>query len=146
MCGWGDTRVVAARLAAMESPNLLSFWTLAEVCAKVNTTLSGRVMCVHSEQATFIPDAIDLSIHHPRDIHATTAFTPDDVDSLIHAEISLPRGPDSEADIGRVVQHLRDNDSTPIGTHHENPTLDSCLYEALFANTISANIKSSQNP
>jgi hypothetical protein len=91
-------------------------------------------MRVHPEPATFIPDAIDLSVHHRRHIHASTVFTPDAVDPLICADISLPRGPNGEADIGCVV-----------------PTLDSFLYEvhysdghceALFANTISANLYS----
>jgi Reverse transcriptase (RNA-dependent DNA polymerase) len=76
-------------------------------------------------------------------------FTPDVLDSLLHTQIALPRGPDDELEVGKVTKRIRDTDGDPIGIKHDDPTMDTRLYEVtwtdgtteeLFANTIAENM------
>ena len=76
-------------------------------------------------------------------------YTPEVLeDTYLNMEIALPR--DGEGpEFARVTKRLRDADGIPIGTAHDNPILDSRVYEveyldghkaSLAANTIAENI------
>jgi hypothetical protein len=59
-------------------------------------------------------------------------FTPDAYDdTYLHMELALPRD-GAEVQFGRVVKRLRDKDGLPIGTAHDNPILDTRMYEVEF--------------
>ncbi|KAI2498409.1 Reverse transcriptase (RNA-dependent DNA polymerase) [Fragilaria crotonensis] len=67
-----------------------------------------------------------------RPIKADTEFTPDAYDdTYLNMELALPRQ-GAEVQFGRVVKRLRDKDGIPIGTAHDNPILDTRMYEVEF--------------
>jgi hypothetical protein len=64
---------------------------------------------------------------------ADVGFTPDVFeDTYLNMELTLPRG-GGEVELGRVVKRLRDKNGLPIGTAHDNPVLDSRIYEVEFS-------------
>ena len=76
-------------------------------------------------------------------------YTPDSIDNLLNTQISMHRGPDDSIELGTVTKRLKDDNGNPIGVRHDDPRLDSRLYEViwedgtsepLFANTIAENI------
>ena len=81
-----------------------------------------------------------------QDADTSTAETLDD--TYLHMEIALPR--DSEGpELAKVTKRLRDANGIPIGTAHDNPILDTRLYEveypdghtaSLTANAIAENL------
>ena len=72
------------------------------------------------------------TINDPKLKVADADFTPDVYnDTYLNMELTLSRqGP--EVQFGRVVKRLRDNDGLPIGTAHDNPILDTRMYEVEF--------------
>ena len=83
------------------------------------------------------------------DIPEADDYTPSVLeDTYFNMEIALPRdggGPE----FARVTKRLRDANGIPIGTAHDNPIMDSRVYEiefpeghkaALAANTITENL------
>ena len=80
---------------------------------------------------------------------ADALFTPDVFDdTYVNMELALPRS-GGEVEFARVTKRLRDKDGLPIGTVHDNPILDSRIYEvefpdghkaALAANAIAVNL------
>ena len=80
---------------------------------------------------------------------ADVLFTPDVFDdTYVNMELELPRS-GGEVEFARVTKRLRDKDGLPIGTAHDNPILDSRVYEvelpdghkaALAANAIAENL------
>lgn len=71
-------------------------------------------------------------INDPSLREADTEFTPDAYDdTYLNMELALPcEG--AEVQFGRVVKRLRDKDGIPIGTAHDNPILDTRMYEVEF--------------
>jgi hypothetical protein len=51
-------------------------------------------------------------------------------DFLINTEVLLPVGTSQE--LARVLHQKRDADGKVVGTAHQNPALDSCIYEVWF--------------
>ena len=80
---------------------------------------------------------------------ADATFTPDVFDdTYVNMELALPRS-GGEVEFARVTKRLRDKDGLPIGTAHDNPILDTRVYEvefpdghkaALAANAIAENL------
>ena len=64
---------------------------------------------------------------------ADELFTPDTYDDtyLKTMELALARS-GGEVELGRVTKRLRDKDGLPIGTAHDNPILDTRVYEVKF--------------
>jgi hypothetical protein len=83
----------------------------------------------------FIEDFIEefgRQINDPNLKEADQEFTPDAYDdTYLNMELALPRD-GGEVQFGRVVKRLRDKDGLPIGTAHDNPILDSRMYEVEF--------------
>ena len=71
-------------------------------------------------------------INDPSLREADQEFTPDAYDdTYLNMELALPRE-GAEVQFGRVVKRLRDKDGIPIGTAHDNPILDTRMYEVEF--------------
>ena len=72
------------------------------------------------------------TISDPSIREADQDFTPDSFDdTYLNMELALPRD-GAEVQFGRVVKRLRDKDGIPIGTAHDNPILDTRIYEVEF--------------
>jgi hypothetical protein len=81
---------------------------------------------------------------------ADNKFTPEVFDdTYLNMELALPSGDGAEPAIARVTKRLRDANGLPIGTAHDNPILDSRMYEveyqdghklAMAANAIAQNL------
>ena len=72
------------------------------------------------------------TINDPALREADQEFTPDAYDdTYLNMELALPRN-GAEVQFGRVVKRLRDKDGLPIGTAHDNPILDTRIYEVEF--------------
>ncbi len=72
------------------------------------------------------------TINDPELKEADQDFTPDAYDdTYLNMELALPRN-GAEVQFGRVVKRLRDKDGLPIGTAHDNPILDTRMYEVEF--------------
>ena len=81
---------------------------------------------------------------------ADTNFTPEVYDdTYINMELALPRGDDAHPALAKVTKRLRDANGIPIGVAHDNPILDTRMYEveypdgtkvALAANYIAENL------
>ena len=77
-------------------------------------------------------------------------FTPEVFDdTYFNMELALPNGDGAEPAFARVTKRLRDANGLPIGTAHDNPILDSGMYEveykdgrkaAIAANAIAQNL------
>ena len=104
------------------------------------------------DDPAFDPDFVQefgRTINDPTIREADQDFTPDSFDdTYLHMELALPRE-GGDVQFGRVVKRLRDRDGLPIGTAHDNPILDSRMYEVEFqdgyktslaANTIAENL------
>ena len=72
------------------------------------------------------------TINDPALREADQEFTADAYDdTYLNMELALPRN-GAEVQFGRVVKRLRDKDGLPIGTAHDNPILDTRIYEVEF--------------
>jgi Reverse transcriptase (RNA-dependent DNA polymerase) len=71
-------------------------------------------------------------INDPELKEADQEFTPDSYDdTYLNMELALPRN-GAEVQFGKVVKRLRDKNGLPIGTAHDNPILDTRMYEVEF--------------
>ena len=52
--------------------------------------------------------------------------------TYVHMELALPQGDTLEPRYARVTKRLRDANSIPIGTAHDNPILDTRMYKVKF--------------
>jgi Reverse transcriptase (RNA-dependent DNA polymerase) len=75
--------------------------------------------------------------------------TADAYDSYLNMEVNLPRGDGAAMQRGRVTKRMKDNDGQPIGVAHQNPLLDTRVYEVewldghreqLTANVVAENL------
>ena len=81
---------------------------------------------------------------------ADDEFTPEVFDdTYLNMELALPSGDGAQPAFARVTKRLRDANGLPIGTAHDNPILDSRMYEveyqdghksAMAANAIAQNL------
>ena len=81
---------------------------------------------------------------------ADEEFTPEVFnDTYVNMEVAIPKGDETHPMLARVTKRLRDKDGLPIGTAHDNPILDTRMYEveyqdgtktALAANHIAENL------
>ena len=81
---------------------------------------------------------------------ADNEFTPEVFDdTYLNMELALPGGDGAQPAFARVTKQLRDANGLPIGTAHDNPILDSRMYEveyqdghklAMAANAIAQNL------
>jgi hypothetical protein len=58
-------------------------------------------------------------------------FDPKTYDAYISAQFQLPR--DDEYKLGKVIQRARGEEENPIGRHHQNPLMDTRIYEVEFS-------------
>ena len=80
------------------------------------------------------------TINDPALREADQEFTADAYDNTyLNMELALPRN-GAEVQFGRVVKRLRDKDGLPIGTAHDNPILDTRIYEVEFQDGHSASL------
>jgi Reverse transcriptase (RNA-dependent DNA polymerase) len=60
-------------------------------------------------------------------------FTPEVYDdNYLNMEVALPTGAGDDVRAGRVTKRMRDASGNPVGTAHDNPMLDTRLYEVTF--------------
>ena len=59
-------------------------------------------------------------------------YTPEAFDTLLSAQVQLPLG--GEMKRGTVVNRKRDHNGNPVGIRHDNPMLDTRVYEVEFSN------------
>jgi Reverse transcriptase (RNA-dependent DNA polymerase) len=60
-------------------------------------------------------------------------FTPEVYDdNYLNMEVALPVGAGDDVRAGRVTKRMRDASGNPVGTAHDNPMLDTRLYEVTF--------------
>jgi hypothetical protein len=119
-------------------------------CADFTTSLSERlggndIVMLDEDGDLIVPDDWDdprfneefveeygRTINDPKLKEADQEFTPDTYDdTYLNMELALPRD-GAEVQFGRVVKRLRDKDGLPIGTAHDNPILDTRMYEVEF--------------
>ncbi len=81
------------------------------------------------------------TINDPEIKEADQGFTPDAFNNTyVNMELALPRE-GGEVQFARVVvKRLRDKDGLPIGTAHDNPILDSRMYEVEFQDGYKASL------
>ena len=63
---------------------------------------------------------------------ADDEFDPDSFDHYLNMELSIDRGGD-HPQFARVTKRLKDHEGKPIGTAHQNPILDTRMYEVKYA-------------
>jgi len=60
-------------------------------------------------------------------------FTPEVLDNTyLNMELALPSGDGAQPAFARVTKRLRDANGLPIDTAHDNPILDSRMYEVEY--------------
>ena len=74
---------------------------------------------------------------------ADDTFDPDSFDTYLNIQISIDRGGEHPMS-ARVTKRMKDHEGKPIGTAHQNPILDTRMYEVKYANgfkqAMSANV------
>ena len=72
-------------------------------------------------------------ISHPEVKEADESFTLEILgNTYVNMELALPQGDTLEARYARVTKRLRDANGIPIGTAHDNPILNTRMYEVKF--------------
>ena len=72
-------------------------------------------------------------ISHPEVKEADESFTLEVMgDTYVNMELALPQGDTLEAQYARATKRLRDANGIPIGTAHDNPILNTRMYEVKF--------------
>ena len=75
-------------------------------------------------------DEFNNVISHPEVKEADESFMPEVMgDTYVNMELALPQGDTLEPRYTRVTNRLRDANGIPIGTAHDNPILDTRMYE-----------------
>ena len=78
-------------------------------------------------------DEFNNVISHPEVKEADESFMPEVMgDTYVNMELALPQGDTLEPCYTRVTKRLRDANGIPIGTAHNNPILDTRIYEVEF--------------
>ena len=78
-------------------------------------------------------DEFNNVISHPEVKEADELFTLEVMgNTYINMELALPQGDTLESWYARVTKRLRDANGIPIGTAHDNPILDTRMYEVEF--------------
>ena len=78
-------------------------------------------------------EEFDNAVNNPEVKEADELFTPDTYDQYLQMELALPQGDSLEPRLARVTKRLMDSNGIPIGTAHQNPLLDTRMYEVEFA-------------
>ena len=75
---------------------------------------------------------------------ADDTFDPDSFDTYLNMELNVDQGGGEHPQFARVTKRLKDHRGNPIGTAHDNPILDTRMYEVEFADgqqqAMSANV------
>ena len=75
---------------------------------------------------------------------ADDTFDPDLFDTYLNMELNVDQGGGEHPQFARVTKRLKDHRGNPIGTAHDNPILDTRMYEVEFADgqkqSLSANV------
>ena len=88
-------------------------------------------------------------VSNPGIADADDTFPPDTYDTYLQMELALPQGDSLEPRLAKVTKRMKDANGIPIGTAHDNPLLDTRMYEveyvdgkkaALSANHIAENL------
>ena len=70
-------------------------------------------------------------------------FDPDSFDTYLNMELAIDRGGEHPMS-ARVTKRLKDHEGKPIGTAHQNPIMDTRMYEVEYTNgfkqAMSANV------
>ena len=78
-------------------------------------------------------DEFNNVISHPEVKEADESFMPEAMgDTYVSMELALPQGDTLEPRHTRVTKRLRDANGILIGTAHDNPILDTRMYEVEF--------------
>ena len=78
-------------------------------------------------------DEFNNVISHPEVKEADESFMLEVMgNTYANMELALPQGDTLEPRYARVTKRLRDANSIPIGTAHDNPILDTRMYEVKF--------------
>ena len=78
-------------------------------------------------------DEFNNVVSHPDVKEADELFTTEVMgDPYVNMELALPQGDTLEPWYARVTKRLRDANGIPIGTAHDNPILDTRMYEVEF--------------
>ena len=78
-------------------------------------------------------DEFNNVISHPEVKEADESFTPEVMgNTYVNMELALPQEDTLEPRYARVTKRLRDANGIPIGTAHDNPILDTRMYEVEF--------------
>jgi hypothetical protein len=76
------------------------------------------------------PTEIILEDQDPLDSNRSPKFEAPIPDYLIHSEIHLPQGEEMRA--AKVLRHSRNEDGEIVGTHNENPLMNTLVYDVEF--------------
>jgi len=71
-----------------------------------------------------------VPIDHELQMPEADEWDPEAFDKYIAAEVRLPKN--GEEILGKVIARKRDHDGNPIGKAHNNPILDTRLYQVIF--------------
>ena len=93
------------------------------------------------------------TVYNNPEVPEQDSFTPDSFDPHIGMQVLLDRG-GNEPELARVTKRMRDDEGNPIGIAHENPIVDTRMYEIEYsdgykvpvaANVIAENLFSQVN-
>ena len=71
-------------------------------------------------------------VSNPEVADADNTFTPDTYDTYLHMELALPQGDSLELRLAKVTKRIKDANGIPISTAHDNPLLDTRMYEVEY--------------
>ena len=93
---------------------------------------SGDLSQVHELEETFRDDEEFmeefLRVYSNPEVPDIDNYTPDVYDPHVGMQILMDRG-GNEPELAKVIKRLRDEDGNPIGVAHDNPLVDTRLYE-----------------
>ena len=71
-------------------------------------------------------------VSNPGIVDADDTFTPDMYNTYLQMELALPQGDSLEPRLAKVTKRMKDANGIPNGTAHDNPLLDTRMYEAEY--------------
>lgn len=158
--GIPESRTTVQRVTLLESQTEANIARFAAYDAKIKERFKEDRLVPKgekpdpSEWAEILEDDLDFAaefariFNNPEVKEADDDFDPDTYDSYLNMELALDRGGENP-EVAKVVKRLKDKDGRPIGTSHDNPILDTRMYEveyrdghraALAANVIAENM------
>lgn len=158
--GVPESRTTVQRVTMLESQTEANISRFATYDAKIKERFKEDRLVPKGDKhdpdewAEILEDDVDFAhefqriFNNPEVKDADDDFDPEAYDSYLNMELALDRGGENP-EIAKVVKRLKDKDGRPIGTSHDNPILDTRMYEveyrdghraALAANIIAENM------